>query len=98
VDFRELLEELAREKVNAVLVAGWAVAFHGRPRATKDMDLLLDGAAENLQRAARPQIGQCVRFADALGLSARAIGQERPVWGRIRCDLDCTFRRGPPPG
>jgi hypothetical protein len=38
VDFRELLEELARGAVEAVLVGGYAVAFHGRPRATKDID------------------------------------------------------------
>jgi len=43
-DFRELLEEFASSKVEAVLVGGFAVAFHGRPRATKDIDLLLDGS------------------------------------------------------
>jgi predicted nucleotidyltransferase len=37
-DFRDLLEELARGRVELVLVGGYAVAFHGRPRATKDID------------------------------------------------------------
>ena len=52
-DFRDLLEAFARESVEAVLVGGYAVAFHGRPRATKDIDLVLAGAPDNLERAAR---------------------------------------------
>ncbi len=52
-DFRDLLEELARDAVEYLVVGGYAVAFHGRPRATKDIDLLLDGRPENLERAAR---------------------------------------------
>jgi len=52
-DFKELLEAFASEGVEAVLVGGYAVAFHGRPRATKDIDLLLDGAPENLAAASR---------------------------------------------
>lgn len=42
-DFRELLEEFARDAVEFLLIGGYAVAFHGRPRATKDIDLLLAG-------------------------------------------------------
>jgi predicted nucleotidyltransferase len=52
-DFKDLLEELARDAVELVLVGGYAVAFHGRPRATKDIDLVLRGTPENLERAAR---------------------------------------------
>jgi len=52
-DFRDLLEAFARESVEVVLVGGYAVAFHARPRATKDIDLVLDGAPENLARASR---------------------------------------------
>ena len=52
-DFRDLLEELGRDAVEFVLVGGYAVAFHGRPRATKDIDIFLVGTSENLERAAR---------------------------------------------
>ncbi len=52
LDFRELLEEFDRERVEHLIVGGYAFAFHARPRATKDLDLLLKGDAENLQRAA----------------------------------------------
>jgi len=51
-DFKELLEELARDAVEFLVVGGYAVAFHGRPRATKDIDIFLDGRRENLDRAA----------------------------------------------
>lgn len=51
-DFRDLLEEFARAGVNTVIIGGYAVAFHGRPRATKDLDLLLEGSEDNLARAA----------------------------------------------
>jgi hypothetical protein len=46
------LEEFAREGVEFVIVGGYAFAFHARPRATKDLDLLLRGDAANLERAA----------------------------------------------
>lgn len=51
-DFKDLLEEFARGKVDFVIVGGYAVAFHGHPRATKDIDLVLEGSVENLGRAA----------------------------------------------
>jgi predicted nucleotidyltransferase len=51
-DFKELLAEFAHGRVEVVIVGGYAVAFHGRPRATKDIDLVLEGSAENLGRAA----------------------------------------------
>lgn len=51
-DFSDRLEELAHEGVEVVVVGGYAVAVHARPRATKDLDLLLGGSPENLARAA----------------------------------------------
>jgi predicted nucleotidyltransferase len=51
-DFRDLLVEFARSGVEAVLVGGYAVAWYGQPRSTKDLDLVLDGSHENLARAA----------------------------------------------
>jgi predicted nucleotidyltransferase len=47
-----MLEELARDAVEFLLVGGYAVAFHGRPRATKDIDIFLSASRENLERAA----------------------------------------------
>jgi predicted nucleotidyltransferase len=52
-DFKELLEEFAREGVEHVVIGGYAFAFHAEPRATKDLDILLEGSDVNLERAAR---------------------------------------------
>lgn len=52
LDFRDLLAEFESGRVEFLLVGGYAVAFHGRPRATKDIDLLLEGKPDNLRRAA----------------------------------------------
>ena len=52
-DFREILEEFAREGVEHVIIGGYAFAYHVEPRATKDLDLFLEGSAQNLERAAR---------------------------------------------
>ena len=52
-DFRDLLEEFARDGVDHVVIGGYAFGFHVQPRATKDLDVLLEGGAANLERASR---------------------------------------------
>ena len=39
LDFKELLQALADGGVEYVIVGGYAVAFHARPRFTKDIDV-----------------------------------------------------------
>jgi predicted nucleotidyltransferase len=51
-DFKDLLEAFGRAEVEYAIVGGYAVAFHGRVRATKDVDILLGGEPSNLERAA----------------------------------------------
>jgi predicted nucleotidyltransferase len=51
-DFKELLAECVAAKVEFAIVGGYAVGFHARPRATKDLDLLVLGVPENLARLA----------------------------------------------
>ena len=55
-DFADLLGAFAEEGVEYLLVGGYAVSFHGEPRATKDMDLWISGASENVERVARALI------------------------------------------
>ena len=38
-DFKDLLAVFAAHKVDHLVVGGYAVGFHARPRFTKDMDL-----------------------------------------------------------
>lgn len=49
-DFRDLLVELARAQAEFVVVGGYAVAFHGNPRATKDLDVLVHATTTNATR------------------------------------------------
>jgi predicted nucleotidyltransferase len=46
-DFRDLLIELHDAGAAFVIVGGHAVAFHGHPRATKDLDVLVRADAGN---------------------------------------------------
>jgi len=52
-DFRDLLIHLGREGVEYVLVGAYALAFHGAPRATGDIDVLVRPTAENARRTWR---------------------------------------------
>ncbi len=52
-DFCDLLLELADAGAEFVLLGGHAVAFHGHPRATKDMDVLIKPDVSNAERVYR---------------------------------------------
>ena len=49
-DFQDLLIELADAGADFVVVGGYAVAFHGHPRATKDIDILVRPEPANATR------------------------------------------------
>jgi Nucleotidyl transferase of unknown function (DUF2204) len=46
-DFEELFACFNAREVRALIVGGYAFAFHAKPRYTKDLDLLLDPTPEN---------------------------------------------------
>jgi predicted nucleotidyltransferase len=46
-DFREFIQSLNDNGVRYLVIGGYAVAFHGYPRYTKDMDVWIDMDAEN---------------------------------------------------
>lgn len=52
-DFRDLLLELGDAGAEFVVLGGHAVAFHGHPRATKDLDVLVRPSPENAVRVYR---------------------------------------------
>src|SRR3972149_4403174 len=52
-DFKDFLKLLNEEKVEYLLVGGYAVGFHGYPRATKDMDIWVAVNPENAERLVR---------------------------------------------
>ena len=49
-DFREFIESLNSNKVKFLVLGGYALAFHGHPRYTKDLDIWLELSSENAGR------------------------------------------------
>jgi hypothetical protein len=49
-DFREFVESLNANEVRYLVVGGYAVALHGYPRYTKDIDFWIDRNEENARR------------------------------------------------
>jgi predicted nucleotidyltransferase len=49
-DFKDLLSAFDGAKVRYLLIGGYAVSFHSRPRYTKDIDLWISSEPENLRR------------------------------------------------
>jgi hypothetical protein len=66
-DFEALLGEFEKAGVEYLVIGGYAVGAHGRPRATKDIDLWI-GGGPNLERVARALIafGMAGSLADAV--------------------------------
>src|SRR6202789_4131903 len=52
-DYREMLQCLLEEKVRFLLVDAYALAVHGFPRATKDIDFFVWATRENAANLVR---------------------------------------------
>lgn len=59
-DFRDLLVSLADVGARFMVVGGYAVAFHGHIRATKDLDVYIDPSPENAPRVERAFDGRSI--------------------------------------
>lgn len=46
-DFKEFIQSLNENNVRYLVVGGYAVAVHGHPRYTKDLDVWIDPSVEN---------------------------------------------------
>lgn len=69
-DFEEFIASLNAHRVRYLIVGGYAVAFHARPRATKDIDVLVDRSLANARRARAAVV-------DFLGVEAPEITVEK---------------------
>ena len=49
-DFKEFLQLLNSHRVRYLIVGGYAVAYHGHPRYTKDLDIWLEVSKANAKR------------------------------------------------
>ncbi len=77
-DFRDLLVCLVDAEVEFVLIGGFAVAFHGNVRATKDIDVFV--------RADRANAVRIVRALGTFGAPLRSLGvseEDFVVEGRV---------------
>lgn len=52
-DFLELLSSLLDAEAKFLVIGAYAVGVHGRPRATKDLDVWVEASAENAVRVLR---------------------------------------------
>jgi hypothetical protein len=67
-DFKEFLRLLNENRVEYLLTGGYAVGYHGYPRATGDMDIWVNPTRENAARIVRVLI--------AFGFSPDAVSAE----------------------
>ena len=67
-DLREFIELLNSLKVEFVIVGAHALAWHGLPRYTKDMDFLINTSPENAQTMAN--------LIDAFGFGSTGLGAD----------------------
>jgi len=82
-DFKEFLKLLTENHVKYLIVGGYAVGYHGYPRATADLDIWVEINKEN---------------AKALVTSIRAFGFEQPdLDEKIFLDKNKIIRLGFPP-
>lgn len=49
-DFKEFVQSLNNNRVHYLIIGGYAVAFHGHPRYTKDLDIWIENNQNNAQR------------------------------------------------
>lgn len=75
-DFAEFIRTLNQRRVRYLVIGGYAVAFHGHPRATDDVDILIESDEENIQRVERALV-------DFVGLAPRPESLRSPR-GMIR--------------
>ncbi|WP_437312782.1 nucleotidyltransferase [Sorangium sp. So ce385] len=86
-DLVEMLSVFADAGVRYLVIGGHAVSLHARPRTTKDLDLWLDAAPENIGRAC----AALLRFGvpDEIVANLRAARPDEIVWmGRVPARID----------
>lgn len=77
-DFVDLLTEFADAEVQYLVIGGYAVGFHDRPRATKDLDILIADDPENVARACKALAAFGAPQAIVDGL--RAAAHDEVIW------------------
>lgn len=99
-DLEDLVKVLNQHKVEYAVIGGTAMMFHGFPRATKDIDLLLPLAPKNNKKlqAALADLPFNQEALKALEIGSLDMGYSTAVEGDIAIDIlfvanDMTFDR-----
>ena len=56
-NFEELLRLFEKNSVRYLIVGGYAVAFHGHPRFTKDIDVFYENTVDNVEYLRKALVG-----------------------------------------
>ena len=80
LDYRTIFEELNKERVDYLLVGGLAVNFHGIPRMTYDIDLIIALESENITRLVSKMTGWGYRPRVPVDPRELADKDKRSVW------------------
>jgi hypothetical protein len=83
-DFLDLLRAFVAAEVRFLIVGAYALALHGRPRATGDLDIWVDPTPDNA--------GRVMRALAAFGAPLREISEEDFARAGV------TYQIGVPPG
>lgn len=87
-DFEDFLRLLEAHRVEYMIVGGYAVAFHGFPRFTKDLDIFFNAATENVQRLRQTLIDFGFREDSVQSEALATLGNEIVIGAApVRIDL-----------
>jgi predicted nucleotidyltransferase len=75
-DYEEFVESLNASGARYLIIGAHAVAFHARPRATKDFDVFIEPTADNVERV-------LVAIRDFLGSDLGLTAEDLTTPGRI---------------
>jgi hypothetical protein len=73
-DFKEFLKLLKEHDVRYLLIGGYAVGFHGYPRATADMDIWVAIHPENANKGCKQQSKSRIIRLDGVNIGAFGAG------------------------
>lgn len=92
-DYEEFLGLLNKHKVRYCIIGAFALAFHGRPRYTKDIDILIEASPDNSKKVmhALDEFGF-----GSLDLTAEDLAQEGNIiqlgYEPVRIDIMTSIR------
>lgn len=95
-DYEEFVASLNAHGVRYLLIGAHAVAFHARPRATKDLDVLVEPTGENAERvlaAIRDFFGGAELAIDVSDLTTSENVIQLGIWPQ-RIDLMTSMMSG----